>query len=100
MPVPIPNLQTLQVNPPRPATAMLQAMEFKDRSRRTGIAQDRNAIMREGQGLQRETLEFNKKQAIFAKSRDFISSLEKEEFPKYKSWLEGIHPELAAMQRE
>jgi prefoldin subunit 5 len=95
--MPLPRLNQLQVNPARPATAVLQGMEFENRSRRTDIAEDRNAIMREGQGLQRESLEFNKKQAIFAQSRDFISSLEKEEFPKYKSWLEGIHPELAEL---
>ena len=90
MPVPIPNLQQLRVVPPRPATATLQGMEFQDRSRRTDIAEDRNAIMREGQTFDKERFEFNKKQAIFAKSRDFIPSLEREEFPKYKSWLEGI----------
>jgi len=57
MPVPIPNLNQLQIQPPQPASAMLQAMEFKEGQRRTDIAADRNAIAREGQKIEKEQAE-------------------------------------------
>ena len=94
MPVPIPNLQQLQINPPQPATMRLQAMGMQNELSRIGIAKDHNAIAREGMALDKEQFEFNKKQAIFAKSRDYISSLEREEFPKYKEWLNKLFSEL------
>ena len=97
MPVPIPNLQQLQINPPQPATMRLQAMGMQNELSRIGIAKDRNAIAREGMALDKEQFEFNKKQAIFAKSRDYISSLEREEFPKYKEWLNKLFSELASL---
>jgi hypothetical protein len=90
MPVPIPNLNQLQINPPKPATSMLQAMEFKDQQRRTGIAEDRNAIMREGQTLQKDQLEFNKAKSMFASSRDYVGGMSRNEFSEYKDWLSKI----------
>jgi len=83
-------LKELNISQPQPATMRLQAMGMADRIRRTDIAEDRGA-------LERESLDWRKKQDIFAMSRDFIPSLTKEEYPKYKDWVKGIHPELAEL---
>ena len=97
MPIPIPNLNQLQINPPQPATMKLQGMQMQNQLSQLGMQKERLGLAKEGQALDREGFEFNKKQAIFAKSRDFISSLEREEFPKYKAWLNDLFPELAAL---
>lgn len=96
----MPTLDKLNIAQPQIGTALLQGMGMKDRMDRTAIAQDRTEIAREGQALSREAFEWNKKQKMFALSRDFIPTLEREEWPKYKGWLEGIHPELARMLPE
>ena len=59
MPVPIPNLQQLQINPPQPATMRLQAMGMQNELSRIGIAKDRNAIAREGMQLDQKQTEIN-----------------------------------------
>jgi hypothetical protein len=93
-------LDRLNIAQPQPATMLLQAMGMKDQMRRTDIAADRNTLARERMLQDQEEFEFRKKQAIFAQSRDFIPDLKREDFPKYKSWLNGIFPELAELLPE
>jgi len=97
MPVPIPTLDKLRIIPPQPATAKLQAMEFQDRQRRTGIAEDRNAIMREGQDIQRESLdlrregfEFEKMKQNLMLGKEHLPTLQKSEYGKYRNWVKSI----------
>jgi len=61
MPIRPPDLDKLRISQPQPASAILRGMEFQNRSRRTDIAEDRNAIMREGQDLRKQGLELEKK---------------------------------------
>jgi len=90
-------LDRLQIAQPQPANMLLQAMGMKDQMRRTDIAEDRNEIARERMLQDQEAFEFNKKQAIFAQSRDFIPDLKREDFGNYKKWLGKLFPELSEL---
>jgi len=87
MPVPIPNLNQLQIQPPQPASAMLQAMEFKEGQRRTDIAADRNAIWREGQALEQKKFEEYKQQKELENGLRFLPAAKMEEYDQIKKWL-------------
>jgi len=90
MPVPIPNLQQLQINPPQPATMRMQGMQMQNQLEQLGIAKDRNAIAREGQALDKERFEFAKMQNNLAMARDFMPTIAPEEMDKVKDHLRGI----------
>ena len=94
-------LPTLQTNPgivtPQPANAMMQAMTVKDKLDRTNIARqnaDTNqkylGLAGEKLELSKETLKFNKMQKSLEMGKQFIPSLTKEEYPKFKEWVKSI----------
>ena len=87
----MPTLQTLQITPPQPATMKLQAMGMQDKMKRTGIAEERNTIAREGQALQKDALEFRKMQSNLAMARDFMPTIAPEEMDKVKDHLRRIN---------
>ena len=90
MPVPIPNLNQLQINPPQPATMKMQGMQMQNELSRIGIAKDRNAIAREGMDLEREGVEFNKMKQNLMMGKEHLPTLQKSEYGKYRKWVESI----------
>jgi len=90
MPVPIPNLQQLQINPPQPATMRMQGMQMQNQLEQLGIAKDRNAIAREGMDLEREGFEFNKMKQNLMLGKEHLPTLQKSEYGKYRKWVESI----------
>ena len=96
--MPLPQLIT---NPgivtPQPANAMMKAQTMKNEMARTGIAQQNADTAQKylglaGQkfGLEKETLEFNKMQKNLEIGKQFIPSLTKEEYPKFREWAKSI----------
>ena len=90
MPVPIPNLNQLQISQPQPATMKMQGMQMQNELSRIGIAKDRNAIAREGQALEREGFEFNKMKQRLMLGKEHLPTLQKDEYGKYRKWVESI----------
>jgi len=90
MPVPIPNLNQLQISQPQPATMKMQGMAMQNELSRIGIAKDRNAIAREGQALEREGFEFNKMKQNLMLGKEYLPTLQKDEYGKYRKWVESI----------
>jgi len=88
--MPLPTLQTLNIAQPQPATMKLQAMQMQDKTKRTDLYGKQVGISRDRFGLEKETLEFNKKQKKLEIGKQFIPSLTKEEYPKFREWIKSI----------
>lgn len=81
--MPLPRLETLNISQPQPATMRLEAMKMGDQMRRTDIAE-------KSYGLQEHLLKMKQLEL----GKQFLPSLTKEEFPKFKKWVSGLDPEL------
>jgi len=89
--MPLPTLQTYPgIETPKPADAMMQAMKMKDQLKRTGLAEQGLQLQKDELGIRKETLEFNKMQKNLEIGKQFIPSLTKEEYPKFREWAKSI----------
>jgi len=79
----LPQQLQFQAPLPQPATMKLQAMDFQDKQRRTGLYERQIATSE-------ETLKFNKMQKTLEMGKQFIPQLTKEEYPKFKKWVKSI----------
>ena len=90
MPVPIPNLNQLQINPPQPATMRMQGMQMQNQLSQLGMQKERLGIQREGMDLEREGFEFNKMKQNLMIGKEHLPTLQKSEYGKYRKWVESI----------
>ena len=88
--MPLPTLQQFNAPLYQPATMKLQGMKMQDQLKRTGLAEQGLEIEREGLGVRKETLEFNKMQKSLEIGKQFLPSLPKEDWKKFKGWLDEI----------
>ena len=94
--MPLPQLQTYPgIVTPKPADAMMQAMKMKDQLKRTGLQEQGLELRKDELGIRKETLEFNKKQKKLEAGKQFIPTLTKEDYPKFKNWVKGIDEDWA-----
>jgi hypothetical protein len=96
--MPLPQLQTYPgIETPRPADAMMKAQTMKNEMARVGIAQQQAdtaqnylGLAKKKFGQDKEILEFNKMQKNLEIGKQFIPSLTKEEYPKFREWAKSI----------
>ena len=88
--MPLPTLQQFNAPLYQPATMKLQGMKMQDQLKRTGLAEQGLEIERGGLGIRKETLEFNKMQKSLEIGKQFLPSLPKEDWKKFKGWLDKI----------
>jgi len=94
--MPLPQLQTYPgIVTPKPADAMMQAMKMKDQLKRTGLQEQGLELRKDELGIRKETLEFNKKQKKLEAGKQFIPTLTKEDYPRFKNWIKGIDEDWA-----
>ena len=103
MPVPVPNLNQLQINPPQPATAMLKAMEYNRQREETDLRKDYLRLAKDqfAQQMLQFQKNFNLREEEFDainmfKSLDFAAknTINKEEFNKTVKELTGKNTDI------